>query len=32
MKVMTHTSVRAATAIATFVALVASVGAPWKWS
>jgi hypothetical protein len=32
MKNITHTSVRAATAIATFVALISSVGAPWKWS
>jgi hypothetical protein len=32
MKNLTHTSVRAAAAVATFVALVSSVGAPWKWS
>jgi hypothetical protein len=32
MKSFTQTSVRAAGAIATFVALIASVGAPWKWS
>jgi hypothetical protein len=32
MKNFTHTSVRAAAAVATFVALIASVGAPWKWS
>jgi hypothetical protein len=32
MRNFKHTSVRAAGAIATFVALIASVGAPWKWS
>jgi hypothetical protein len=32
MKNLTHTSVRAAAAVATFVALISSVGAPWKWS
>ena len=32
MKNITHTSVRAAAAVATFVALISSVGAPWKWS
>ena len=32
MKNFTQTSVRAAAAIATFVALISSVGAPWKWS
>ena len=31
MKNLTHTSVRAAAAVATFVALISSVGAPWKW-
>ena len=31
VKNLTHTSVRAAAAVATFVALVTSVGAPWKW-
>jgi hypothetical protein len=32
MKNITHTSVRAAAAVATIVALISSVGAPWKWS
>lgn len=31
MKNVTHTPVRIATALATFVALIASVGAPFKW-
>jgi len=31
MKVINRTSVRAAAAMATFVALISSVGAPWKW-
>ena len=31
MKHITHTPVRAAAAIATFVALIASIGAPFKW-
>lgn len=31
MEKLTKTSVRAAVAIATIVALVASVGAPFKW-
>ncbi len=32
MRSLTYTSVRAAGAIATFVALISSVGAPWKWT
>jgi hypothetical protein len=32
MKTITHTPIRVATAIATFVALISSVGAPFKWS
>jgi hypothetical protein len=31
MKNITHTPVRIAAALATFVALIASVGAPFKW-
>ena len=31
MKNVTHTPVRIATTLATFVALIASVGAPFKW-
>ena len=31
MKTITHTPVRAAAAMATFVALISSVGAPFKW-
>jgi hypothetical protein len=31
MKQIIHTPVRAAAAIATFVALISSVGAPFKW-
>ena len=31
MKTLTYTPIRVATAIATFVALISSVGAPWKW-
>jgi hypothetical protein len=31
MKQVIHTPVRAAAAIATFVAMIASVGAPFKW-
>jgi hypothetical protein len=32
MKSITHSSVRVATAISTMVALIATVGAPFKWS
>lgn len=32
MKTITQSPVRIATAIATFVALISSVGAPWKWN
>ena len=32
MKNLTHTSLRAAAAVATFVALITTVGAPWKWT
>ncbi len=31
MKAINHTPVRVAAAIATFVALISSVGAPFKW-
>jgi len=32
MKSITHTTMRAAVTIGTVVALIASVGAPFKWS
>jgi hypothetical protein len=32
MKTMTHTAMRATAAIGTVVALIATVGAPFKWS
>jgi hypothetical protein len=32
MKTITYTPVRVAAAIATFVALISSVGAPFKWN